>query len=68
MKYLAAAGLSAMLFLGLNRPTLDINFWHKLLYNKEDTREQKKKEFNINAIIWAAATIVIFVFIIFFID
>jgi len=68
MKYLAASGLSAMFFLGIISPTVDANFWQKLLYKREDTKEQKKKEYKITIIIWALFTIVVFVFVTFFID
>ena len=60
MKYLIAAGISGFLFLGLHSPTISSNYWHKLLFNKEDTKEQKKREFKVITIIWAIATVIIF--------
>lgn len=68
MKYLGALAISAMLFLGMVSPSMNINFWHKLLYNKEETKEKKKKDFKISIIIWAILTAALFIFVIFFVD
>ncbi|MDR3288340.1 MAG: hypothetical protein LBT22_02815 [Peptococcaceae bacterium] len=66
MKYFQVLALSAMLFLGLISPSIGVNFWQKLLYNQEDTKEQKKKDFKISIILWAIGTIAMFVFAIIF--
>jgi len=65
MRYLLALILSGMLFLGINGPSMEVHFWRKVINKKEVTKEQKKKEFKLNRIIWAIGTIIIFaVFII----
>jgi uncharacterized membrane protein SpoIIM required for sporulation len=66
VKYFQVLALSAMLFLGLISPSIGVNFWQKLLYNQEDTKEQKKKDFKISIILWAIGTIAMFVFAIIF--
>ena len=68
MKYLAASGLSALFYLAINGPSIEVNIWQKLLYNKETPKEKRKKEYKRNIIIWAVFTIVMFVFVVFFID
>ena len=69
MKYLCAIFLSAFFFLGMIRPTIDIDFWHKVRYNKEYyTKEEKRKEYKISVILWAIFTFLLFVFVIFFVD
>jgi len=68
MKYLLPSILSGMLFLGINGPSMEVHFWRKVINKKEATKEQKKREFRINTIIWAIGTIVLFVFFILFAD
>ena len=65
MKYLIATGLSGLLFLGMHGTTYTSNYWHKVLFNNEDTKEKKKKEFKINTILWAIGTVIIFVVAVF---
>jgi len=60
MKYLIASGLSGLLFLGMHSPTMTANFWQKVLHNKEETKDKKKREYKLNNIIWAIGTIIIF--------
>jgi len=68
MKYLLALALSGMIFLGMIGPPITIRFWHKLLYNKEETKEQKKRDYKIGIAIWAVLTISLFIYVAFFVD
>ena len=68
MKYLAASVISAMVFFAMFTPAINVNFWQKLLYNKEDAKEKKKKEYKAYIIIWAVFTVVEFIYITFFYD
>ena len=65
MKYFIAIGISGLLFLGLHGTSFTSNYWHKVLFNYEDTKEKKKKEFKINTILWAIGTIIIFIVAVF---
>ena|GEM_PF-5098727 len=65
MKYLIALALSAIMFLCFLSPVIGIRVWHKILYDKEDTPEQKKKDFKRCVILWAIGTIIILVLTIF---
>ena len=68
MKYLLALALSGMLFLGMMTQVFDSHFWGKLLHNKETPKDKKKREYKIVMFIWAILTIVLFVYVIFFVD
>ena len=68
IKYLMALVISAMFFIGMIAPSISINFWHKLLYDKVDTKKQKKKDFKISLVIWSIFTIALFIYVVFFVD
>ncbi len=68
MKYIGALVISTMLFLGLIGPSLSIDFWHKLLYNKSTAKAKKKKDFRVVMIIWIALTLALFVFVALFVN
>ena len=68
MKYLYGLGFSVILFLGMISPSIEIRFWHKLLYNKEESKEEIKKDYKTSIILWAVLTIALYIFLIFFID
>ena len=60
--------LSLMLFLGLVRPSIDSNFWQKLLYKKEDSPEKKRKDFKMCIILWAIGTLILIIFVAIYAD
>jgi len=49
-------------------PSITINTWQKLLYDKEPTEKEKKKDFRVGIVLWAILTFVVFVITIFFVD
>jgi hypothetical protein len=63
-----ALGLSAMIFLGMVTPAIDIRFWQKLLYKKEEPKDKIKKDYKIGIVIWAILTIALFIYVAFFVE
>ena len=68
MRYLYALAASVLLFLAMIGPSITINTWQKLLYDKEPTEKEKKKDFRVGIVLWAILTFVVFVITIFFVD
>jgi len=68
MKYLYGLGFSAIIFLGMIGPSINIRIGQKLLYGKEDTKEEIKKDYRVSIVLWAILTIALYIFLIFFTD
>jgi hypothetical protein len=67
IKYIGALVISVLFLLGLVGPSMTIDFWHKMLYGKEESKEKKKKDYKLVFILWGVLTISLFVFVIFFV-
>ncbi len=63
-----AVVISAMFLGTMLSPPITLNFWHKMLYDKEDTKEKKIRDLKFGLSVWLFLSVILFVYVIIFVD